>query len=398
VSRRPDRFHLGLLIVAAFLMDLAYRAGNQAYQEAGLSLHASAVQLSWLGAIAAFCYSTMCLVAGSVSDRIGRKASTLLACLGLALAYVVAGLVRSVHHLLALTVLSGSSLAYFWPAVQAWIADLSGRGRRRLARRLAIFNVSWSAGLAVGPTFTGFVWAFGAGLGLSQRMVFWSIVGAITLLAVIVVVVRARPRDPDPYADAEGKEVEVHPHSASLLFGARAGTFASWFAVGVIVSLFPKLASEVGFDARMRGLLASCYHVGQLGLFFLALYDVHWRLLRRWPLFVAEGLALVGMLSVVWAKLPIHFAAAFLLAGVCSGVAYTASLFHSLHGRVADRGKLAGVHEAVLASGVFLSPLIGGFLAQYISLRAPFVMVAAVFAGAIIAQVLAWNASQRAPA
>lgn len=388
-----DRFHLGLIIGAAFLMDLAYRAGSQAYQEAGLLLHASPAQLSWLGAISAFCYSSACLIAGPISDRIGRKASVGLACLGLCISYMVAALMRRVSYLLGLAALSGTSLAFFWPAVQAWIADLSGSDRRRLARRLGVFNVSWAAGLAVGPTYTGYLWAFGADEGISQSLVFRSIAGAMGLLAAIVAVARVRPLDYGTDMTPEYHDAPISTHSESLLFGARAGTFASWFAVGVIGSLFPKLADELGFDARLRGMLASCYHTGQLGLFIFAMTGGEWRF-RRWPLMLAEGLALFGMLGVIWARLPFQFGAAFLMAGVCSGVAYTASLFYSLHGRVGDRGKLAGIHESVLASGIFLGPLLGGVLAQYVSLRAPFAMVAVVLAAAMVAQFVAWKASR----
>ena len=372
------------------MMDVAFRAGAQGYQEAGLSLKASALNLSRLGAISAFCYSVLCLVAGPVSDRIGRKASAALACLGLALAYVLAGLAGSIDRLLVLSILSGSSGAFFWPAIQAWIADLSGRGRRRLAHRLGLFNVAWSAGLTVGPTYIGFVWASGAALGLSQRIAFWSTAGLVLLIAAIALGTRTRPVDPDPVAENDHQEARAHPHQASLLFGARVGTFASWFAVGVIVSLFPKLAAELGYDERMRGVLASCYHVGQFGLFAFALRPGTWQL-RRWPLVLALGLSMVGMLSLVWARSPLHFGLVFLIAGACASVAYTASLFHSLHGRVEDRGKLAGIHEAVLASGSFLSPLIAGFLAEYISLRAPFVLVGVVLAGGIVAQIVAWR-------
>lgn len=394
MRRLADHFHLGLLIVASFAMDLAYRGGNQAYQEAGLAAHGTPVQLSWLGACAAFCYSTMCLLSGGISDRIGRKTAAALSCVGLAAAYVLAGWVQDIHQLLLLAALAGGSLAFFWPAVQAWIADLSGRGRRRLARRLAIFNVSWAAGLAAGPTYTGFLWAYGAGSGLSQRLVFGSIAGSVLLIAVVLLLTRSCAIDPDAVSEADDWGAQAHPQAASLLFAARAGTFASWFAVGVIGSLFPKLAAELGFDERLRGVLASCFHVGQVGMFCVALAPGSWYY-RRWPVLVAEGLALLGMLTLVWARSPWHFAAAFLIAGVCSGVAYTASLFHSLHGRTEDRGKLAGIHEAILASGVFLSPLIGGFLAQYVSLRAPFVMVGIAFAGAMAAQLVSRSVAGR---
>ncbi|MGQ9731990.1 MAG: MFS transporter [Candidatus Zipacnadales bacterium] len=391
--RFSDRLPVGLLIAAAFLMDLTYRAGAQAYQEAGLAFHATPFQLGLLGTLSAVCYSAVCLVAGPISDRLGRRISVWSACGGLALVYLIAQRATTTHQLLALVPFSGSALAFFWPAVQAWIADLSSRSRTALANNLGLFNISWSAGLAIGPTFTGYMWAFAASRGFSQALAFGSVAALAILVGLVIGGVHSQPHSVDTSAES-AEAISPNPLTASLLLGARAGTFASWFAVGVIGSLFPKLAHTLDFDERLRGILASCYHVGQWGLFVAVLFGARWRL-RRWPLAVAEVAALIGMVSVVWAQQPFHFGVAFLLAGVCSGVAYTGSLYHSLHGRTIDRGKLAGVHEAILASGVFLGPLLGGLLAQYVSLRAPFVLAGVVFAGALMIQFIAWQTAKK---
>lgn len=396
-QRLPDRFHVGLLITAAFCMDLVIRAASQAYQETGLSFSAEPFQLGLLGTIGAFCYSVCCLFSGTISDRIGRRTSTYAALAGICITYYAAGRVTRIEPLLLLPIIGGSSLAFFWPAAQAWLADLSGVSPRRLARRMSIFNCFWSAGLMVGPVYTGFLWAYGLERGRSsQNLVFTSLIGLALIIVALLTFLRKRATDAPDDTPPTKPEPSPSPHAKSLLFGGRAGTFAAWFAVGVVGSLFPKLGADLGYDERMRGLVVAAYHAGQSGMFFLAFFTIRWAY-RRWPLALAEGLAVVGMVSVVWASSPWHFALAFWLAGLTSGLAYSVSLFHSLHGRTGDRGKLAGTHEAILACGVFLGPLTGGLLAQHISLRAPYVMVAGVLLVTLAVQFVVWRRSRRHP-
>lgn len=395
LRKLPDRFHLGLLFASAFGMDLTFRAGAQAYQESGLAFHGSALQLGLLGTISAVCYSSVCVLAGSASDRAGRRASAIAATLGLAAAYFLAARAASIHHLMGLTVLSGSSLAFFWPATQAWVADLGGRGRKALTRNLGLFNILWSAGLALGPSFTGYLWAYGLPDGSSQRLVFSTVAGFSLVLGALMLVVRTHSAAAPNRATKASPDETPHPHAAGFLRASWVGTFASWFAAGVIGSLFPKLGAEIGYDERMRGLLASSYHVGQMGMFIAAFLTPRWQF-RRWPLGVAEGCALLALISVIWASTPLHFAVAFCVAGSCSGVAYVGSLFYSLHGRTERQGRLTGLHEAILGSGVFLGPLAGGLVAEHVSLRGPFVLSGIVFGLAILVQLRIWSAIRQA--
>jgi len=112
--------------------------------------------------------------------------------------------------------------------------------------------------------------------------------------------------------------------------------------------------------------------------------------MRRWPLLALGVGALVAMAAVCRVGLPWHFAVAFAVTGAASAMAYSMSLFHSLQGRTHGGGRLAGIHEAVLATGVFMSPLFGGLLAENVSLRAPFALCSLVFALALGLQALLW--------
>ena len=105
--------------------------------------------------------------------------------------------------------------------------------------------------------------------------------------------------------------------------------------------------------------------------------------------------AAVGMVVAVFAVAKSLFALGFAMAGICAGMTYVCSLFYSLHGRDRDRGKTTGLHEAVLGSGAFMGPLLGGLSAQFINLRAPFAVAACVFAVACVLQLWVWSRAQK---
>jgi MFS family permease len=385
--RRSDAFHLALLFAAAFLMDLLMRAGSQAYQEGGIAFHGTAWQLGLLGAISAFFYSVMCPIAGAASDRFGRRLSTCVACLCLTTAFFFASRARSWHALMVLTVLSGAGAAFFWPATQAWIADLGGRGRRALGRNLGLFNIVWSSGLMIGPALTGYLWAYGHATHQSQKLAFTTVSALALALFVLMLVIRRQGTQ----VEDNGDEQDAVPPANTPIYlrAAWVGVFAGWFAGGTVASLFPKLGEHLGYDERMRGLLCAAYHLGQLVMFTATRVHLGWQY-RRWPIVVAELLGGAALLSIVWADRPLLFAVAFFFAGLAGGAPYVASLFYSLHGRTENQGLRTGLHECILASGVFLGPLTGGFLAQHVSLRAPFVLAGAVFLVAIVVQWRIW--------
>ncbi len=389
-----DAFHLALLFAASFLVGLIMRAGNQAYQEGGIAFHGTPLQLGLLGTISAFFYSLTCPLAGAASDRYGRRLSACIAAVGLMGAFLLASRAQSVEQLMGLTVLSGTSAAFFWPATQAWIADLGGRGRKALGRNLGLFNIVWASGLAVGPVVTGYLWRFGRSSGHSQRLAFLTISALALGLTGLTLVIRRRASKTT--SNGPGRDDTPHPSIPIHQRAAWVGVFASWFAGAVIASLFPKLGEHLGYDERMRGFLCSSYHVGQLAMFALTRLSLRWQY-RRWPIAAAELAGAVALASVLFAGRPLLFAAAFFVTGLAAGVPYAASLFYSLHGRTEGQGLRTGLHEAILASGMLLGPLTGGYLAQQWSLRAPFVLAAVVYAAAVAVQMGIWSRLRKTP-
>lgn len=372
------------LVLAAFLMDFAIGEVGLAVIQLGVRLGASARLLGVLGMAGAAAYTVGCLFSGGWSDRWGRRALTGLSCVVTSVAWAIMTLVTAPWQLIPPALLGGFGMSLFWPPLQAWLSECCLGGRRELNRVLGWFNLSWTAGLMLGPIASGYLLAAGAKLPF--------VVGILGLAATLAIVLTTPA--PGALAVVESREgpEEAHPAAARYLAVARLGNFASFFAGGLVRTMFPKLGASIGYGPPLIGWLIGVSYLGQLALFLAGRLTTRWQY-RRWPLFLAQTGAAIGM-AVAWrTHAPWLFGCAFVTLGLSAGTTYLGSLFYSLHGSREDRAGLAGLHEAILGSGIVLGPLAGGALADVTDLRAPFLLAAGVFAAAMLAQWSVWRAS-----
>ena len=433
------------LIGAAFLMDFAVGVASLGMTELGILLGASPFVLGLMGTVGGTAYTLVCLCSGRLSDRYGRRRSVLAGCLLVISAWVAVSHAQTPWQIVCLVPFGSIGAALFWPPLQAWLAELSGDSRRELNRNLGLFNILWCTGLMLGPIVCGYVWPWGRywpfGVGIA---------GVGVIFAIAWFMPRRRHLPPGPLPAGEGEhgdltpsplstsgegedgsgrlalapahscgvsgggtqcrradgapaeplvlpegnreqdDTAAHPLAGMYLKIAWAGNFSSWFASGVIKSLFPKLGDDLHFSPALVGSLIAAIHLAQLGIFWITRNNHRWQY-RLWPFFAAQGLAFGGMVLAFVTGQPWLFGVAFGTAGICAGVTYVGSLFYSLHGNTDERGGKAGLHEAVLGSGILFGPLLGGLLANAVNLRAPFLMVAGVYVLATATQVLIWR-------
>lgn len=371
------------IIIAAFFMDLAVAMVGLSVQFSGHALDATPTMLGLLATVSAAAYTLLCLFTGRLSDRSGRRTLATLSCLLCAAVWLAMPLARRVWHLLALMPLSGAAIAMFWPATQAWLSEVTRGGPRGLAASLGEFNISWTAGLMLGPPLAGLMWAFGR-----PAPFLLAAAGVLAVLALLRTVSGAPQAASEAQVGAErgGAGDRLAQHYLHLAWIAN---FASWFSRGLASVVFPKLGKEIGFSEQLIGLVFAALLAGQLVMFGLLHRRTGWQY-RLWPLLAAEAIGAAGMIVAFAARTPGVFAAGFALSGACAGVTYVSSLFYSLHGHPAGRGARSGIHEAVLGSGMLLGPLLGGLVGD-LDLRAPFALAALVFVLVAAADLLVWR-------
>lgn len=369
------------LMVVAFSADMSMACIGLAVQWYAIGLGSIPLVLGLLGTLGSISYTVGCLAVGGISDRWGRRQPTLIACILCATSWLIMMQARHPYQLLALVPFSGFGLSLLWPPMQAWLSEFSAGSRVRLNRIMAIFNVSWSSGIMLGPLLAGFLWDW----HWQSAFVIPAVLTYLSIVALVATPTHDRAALPPPEASA------IAPRTAQMfLYLAWIGNFASWFARGSVNAMFPKLADTLLFSHTLVGTLVFLLSLAQLVTFIAARTSHSWQ--YRLPgLIVADVLGLAGMALAALTNRAELFALGFILCGLCSGITYVSSLIYALDGVRSDLGRRSALHEAVLGLGIVVGPLVGGALGQTVSLHAPFSASAVVFGLAIVAQLLMYR-------
>ena len=267
----------------------------------------------------------------------------------------------------------GFALSFFWPPLQALLADLSPA--RKIAQNLGVFNIAWSSGKGFGFLlggvllqlfgFTALFWA-AAAMGAAV----WFLARGLHARGSGLPV-EAGPRDP------------VHPrHTAFMISGWLANTLA-FGSVAVLNYHYPKHLIALGLSPSVFG---AC-----LGTILLTQTAVFWALRRyrgwhhRAGILLGSQALMAGMLFLLPRMgEPVWILALAPFLGLGIGVAYYSSLYYSVEDPK-HRGRNAGVHEGALALGAVTLPLFGAAFSG--TTAGPILATAVVIAAGLAAQV-----------
>ncbi len=365
---------LKALYVSSFLFNLGVAMAVLTVTLQAIELGSTPLQLGIIGMVWPAVFSAFALMAGPISDRISRwilpVAGSMLACLSYASVY----LATDPLHLMIIGLPAGVALSLVWPPIEAWVADLSSPENMR--RNVGFFNLSWSIGAAPGPLLAGV--AFGSGVGLPLAI-------SIVLIAVssAIIVVWSRDAVAVERVEVDAGDGEL---SRSFLYLAWIANVATYFTIGVMRSLFPKLGEQLGMGTTSIGALLSLITVSQVVSFAILARTSSWHY-RLVPIFASQAVLLVSSLMVYSLSGVGELSPVMVLMGGCTGLVYYSSIYYSLN-TSGSRGARSGIHEALIGVGIVLGPLSGGIVAQIWGLRAPYLLAAGAITVAISATVL----------
>ncbi len=326
---------------------------------------AGPLELGILPVALALSYATTAILGGRISDRVSR---TSLARFGLALIVLTfLGLSRASevwHFYLGLPV-AAFGMAFFWPALQAAIADESTP--ETLSRNLGWFNICWSTGKGLGVLTGGIL------LGTLGKDGFIAAAGVGTLLVFLMPKV--------PRGGGEGRALagtDTGPPAGVRNSFRMAALIANFTAFGLATSIlnhYPKWNSILGRTGVDYGIVVGGIFLGQTIVFVLLQKFSGWRYRVR-PLLLLQGFSALAALALATA-LPVGVLVPLMvLVGGGLGICYYSSIYYSLHSDTA-RGGRAGLHEAMLGSGNFALPLLAGMAASLAhSPRVPYHFIA----------------------
>ncbi len=369
------------LYLAPFFLDMCMGSITIAVPLMAISLGVSSLWLGILGSSMGITYISLCFFFGKLSERWHRKNLLVLGSFVYVAAFLFFSFSSQIYHLFLSMLLLGVAGAMFWPTLEAWIAEK--KSKRTLIQKMALFNISWGTGFAVGPLIGGIL--FGMNFKLPFYFAFFVSVFVLFILFYKTPKVSLATKNKS-FTD-KALLSEDPPHSFSLYIKiSRMANFILCLCTGMVWYIFPKLGIQLQISPSFLGLLMFTLSFTRV-LTFYGLGRVQRWHYRIFPLVLFQLIAAVGLIIIFIANsLPLFFLA-FVFIGVGLGMTFSSSLFYSVN-VTSQKGPSAAIHETVLMSGFLLGPLMGGAVAQEFSLRAPYLVVAAIVVVGIFTQLL----------
>jgi predicted MFS family arabinose efflux permease len=249
------------------------------------------------------------LVAGRLSDHVGRRPVLIAAALAQAVAMIVLGSADGVSGLLIGRIIQGLATGTAVAAVGAGLIDID-KARGTVANSIAPIS-----GTALGGLIGGLMVHF---LPAPMHLIY-AVLGVVFVVQAAGVVLMSESSSPLPGALASLKPKLALPAAVRgpMLFAAPM-MIAAWSIAGFYASLGPALIHRVfGFDASLFGGLALFLLAGSGGLAVL----LSQRLDAKRMMTVGAASLLVGA-AIVLLSLSSHTAATFFVGTMVSGMGF----------------------------------------------------------------------------
>jgi len=352
---------LRYLFINAFLAQMTIGAVEIAVPIYAELLEASPFLIGAVGAAGGFIYSFMPLVSGILSDRLKRKAFISASMISYGFSCIFYSVAEDPLMLAFIKVLEWLSIAAFWPATEALIADT---GEADLEVTLKKFNVSWGSAMVIGPMVGGIL--------ITKYTIkapfLFALVVSFSLSIISISLVEEPPRRRADMPEQSKVEKGIDNRYSTITALSSILLFSS--IMGVILSLFPAYATRLGIPAYEIGLIVFMCGVSRTVTFFRA--DKIEGKLGRIGIFLVGSLTLaLASALTVNSLTTIMFIICFLIFGFGIGISYAASISFLLRKWGSSRGYGAGLFESIIGLGYFLGPLIGGIVSEY-ALNAPY--------------------------
>lgn len=358
----------GLLSPSLFVFLLMFAIG---LASPTVPLYAASFGASWteIGLMGTSWGLTLMLLAvfsGKLSDRIGRK-PLLLTSGGLSAAAAWLFMISStVPQIILVRVVEGVAWALFWPAIEALSTELveSGSAGRAMGTVTAAYGTAFFSGSLAGGFMVesyGFAQMFTSYFGLS----------VIAALVAMLTIRDIKPHSSHPVSGSGGLR------SKGILLAYFLGATYT-FGLGIVLALFSVFAKSLGVAIFAIGALFASFWAGRIIGSYAGghLSDMYGR--RVLAVTAMIGCFLGFVLLALATEITLLFMGVAAV-GLSIGTAFPVSVaLISDNVPQAVRGYAMGIFETTCAAGFMVAAITGGYLADILSPRAPYLLASAV--------------------
>jgi MFS family permease len=333
-----------LLAVILGLLLFASSAPSPLYIVYAAKFHFSSITLTSVFAVYALGLLASLVIAGSVSDHVGRRPTLLVA-----LAIEVVGMLlfaeaQGVGWLFAARGLQGIATGIAMGAISAALLDLQPLTSPRLGALVGV--AAPLGGLAAGALGAGLLVQYGPN---PTRLIFWLLFAVFAVAIIVATAIPETVHRAGPWAHSLRPSVAVPGPMRVAFIATIPCLLASWALGGLILSLGPSLTAGVlGDTSHVAGGLPIFIMTGLSSLASIWLRDTHARSTARGglaALIAGVALALIGLEAGSLVLFLLGTAAA----GLGFGPAF-AGAFRSLAGRAPVDQRAALVSAILVVS------------------------------------------------
>ncbi len=335
---------------------------------------ANALSIGLVFAAFAFARTFLAPLVGRMSDRVDRRKVILVGLVGYVAVSFLYTLATSLWHLGFLRFLQGAAAVMVTPIAQAYIGDLTPKGKE--GRYLSLFYSSMFIGMAMGPIIGGGLtelWSYNAAF----------LTMAVLSLAALGLVAAILPKSTHPKAQRSSEGKKAVGISELIKNDAVKAISIYWITRGFwrqgFNTFYPLFAAGVGgLGEASIGLVLTVHLLGG-GLLQI---PFGW-LADRYPRFpqivIGSTLAPLAMIPILFVKQTwVVILVAFLM-GAFGALARAAILATRVElGREHGMGMMAGLQSGAFGAGQMFGPLVCGVLVDLVGVKSVFPFGASV--------------------
>ena len=363
LNTSPKRIYTSIYLTA-FLYALGYGVSVYLIPLYATALRANYYELGLIGMVGNMLYIFFPILAGWLSDK-ANKAYLLAA--GLALNIIATAsisLTNTVLELLIVRIMGGFALGFYWPVIEALVADISP-GLARVSK-IGSFGAATTMGMIVGPPLGGVLAQI---LGFKATFLLASL-PMVTALALMLVYVAPCYKRVVQVADSSASSPTFFLKSV-LGVAPLVVIYSAFFST--VVSILPGYLSLLGYTATQIGVLFALVSGARI-VALLSSHKVGGREVLALTFF-SLTLAL-SCIIIFLAEALISFILGLVVMGVSIGFIFPLSFTLALK-EVEQKmlGRGVGVYESILGVGFAGGPIFSGFIAENIDPKAPYLIL-----------------------
>lgn len=330
-------------------------------------LGATYTDLGIIGMVFALPYAVLPVFVGSLTDKFGRRPFYMGGILLSTVTTLLFIFASKVEDIILIRVFNGIAYSFLWPVAEPIIAEITLPHER--IRVMGRFNFSWALGFLLSPFFGGFIVE---NLGFYTLFITATILGlGASLIAFYGLIHKQKDK---PKGKSSVLEMFNFKNTGSLnIFSVYLVIVVYSIVVGIIFSIFPVYVNSFGITSFQVGLLFTVFGVARV-IVFLSSENISKNFGEKNSIILALIIQVTSLTLIASIKNLMFFIFSMALLGLTVGIISPITL--SLASKMARKEKIGvtlGFIESLFGLGMTIGPLIGGIVAENISIETPYI-------------------------